>query len=143
MEKLSPILARRQHHFNSILPGSTLKEALGKMNCENSCYLIVMDENDQFLGLLTEHEIAGKAMLSENTAEKILVRDVMKTNLPVVSPDDTVEECMKLMCQYHIQQIPVFDSYDFKGIICSDDLLNEVVTLRTEVFDDSREEAVF
>jgi len=142
MEKISPILARKQYHFNSIQSGSTLKEALSKMNCENSCYLIVMDD-DNFLGLLTDHEIAGKAMLSKNPAEKITVNDLMKTNLPVASSDDTVEDCMKMMCQYHVQQIPVFDSFEFKGIICSDDLLNEVVTLRNEVFDDSSEEGVF
>jgi predicted transcriptional regulator len=142
MEKISPILARKQYHFNSIQSGSTLKEALSKMNCENSCYLIVMDD-DNFLGLLTDHEIAGKAMLSKNPAEKITVNDLMKTNLPVASPDDTVEGCMKLMCQYHVQQIPVFDRLEFRGIICSDDLLNEVVTMRSEIFDDNKEEAVF
>jgi CBS domain-containing protein len=143
MEKLLPILARKQHRFNSIQSGSTLKEALGKMNCENSCYLIVVDEDDNFLGLLTEHDIAGKAVLSKNTADKLRVEDLMNTHLPFASSDDTVEECMKLMCRHHVQQVPVFNDYRFIGIISADDLLQEVVTMRNEVFDDDREVAVF
>ena len=143
MEKISPILARKQHHFNSILSGCTLKDALSKMNCENSCYLIVVDDDDHFLGLLTEHEIAGKGMLNKKTADKISVDELMNTNLPVASANDTVEDCMKLMCQHHISQVPVFDEHTFKGIISVDDLLQEVMLMRNEVFDDDREVAIF
>jgi signal-transduction protein with cAMP-binding, CBS, and nucleotidyltransferase domain len=143
MEKISPILARKQHHFNSILSGCSLKEALHKMKCENTGYLIVVDNDDRFLGLLTEHEITGKAMLQKRSVEKISVDELMNTNLPVASSDDTVEVCMKLMCQHHVQQIPVFEEHQFRGIISSDDLLREVVSMRNEVFDDYGEEAIF
>ena len=143
MEKISPILARKQHHFNSIQSGCSLKQALHKMRCENTGYLIVVDEDDKFLGLLTEHEITGKALLQKISAEKIIVDDLMNTNLPVASSDDTVECCMKLMCQHHVQQIPVFDEHNFRGIISTDDLLREVVMMRSEIFDDSTEEAIF
>ena len=143
MEKISPILARKQHRFNSILSGCTLKDALSKMNCENSTYLIVVDNHDHFLGLLTEHEIAGKGILNKKTADKIRVDELMNTSLPVASPDDTVEDCMKLMCQHHINQLPVFDEINFKGIISVDDLLREVMLMRNEVFDDHKEAAIF
>ena len=143
MEKISPILARKQYHFNSILSGCSLKEALHKMRCENTGYLIVVDDDDRFLGLLTEHEITGKALLQKRSAEKISVDELMNTNLPVASADDTVERCMKLMCQHHVQQIPVFEEHHFRGIISSDDLLREVVLMRNEVFDDYKEEAIF
>ena len=143
MEKISPILARKQRHFNSILSGCSLKEALHKMKCENTGYLIVVDNDDRFLGLLTDHEIAGKAMLQKRSVEKISVDELMNTRLPFASSDDTVEGCMKLMCQHHVQQLPVFEEHQFRGIISSDDLLNEVVLMRTEVFDDDKEEAIF
>jgi CBS domain-containing protein len=143
METISPILARKQPHFNSVLSGCSLQDALNKMNCENCVYLIVVDEDENFLGLLTEHEITGNIMPGKKSAEKILVDELMNTNLPLASSDDTVERCMKLMCQHHIHQIPVFDDYEFKGIISADDLLQEVVVMRNEVFDDDREIAIY
>lgn len=143
MEKISPILARKQAHFNSVLSGCTLRDALNKMHCENSDYLIVVDEDENFLGLLTEHEITNNILLIKKSTENIIVDELMKTNLPVASFDDTVECCLKLMCQHHIHQIPVFDEYSFRGIISTDDLLQEVVVMRTEVFDDDREVAVY
>ncbi len=143
MEKISPILARKQPHFNSVLSGCSLRDALNKMHCENSDYLIVVDEDENYLGLLTEHEITDNILLCKKTTENIIVDELMKTNLPVASSDDTVERCLKLMCQHHIHQIPVFDAYAFRGIISADDLLQEVVVMRTEVFDDDREVAIY
>ena len=143
METIAPILARKQPHFNSILSGCTLRDALNKMNCENSVYLIVVNDNENFLGLLTEHDITTNIMLGRKPAEKIIVDDLMNKNLPVASSHDTVERCIKLMCQHHIHQIPVFDEYEFKGIICADDLLQEVAVMRNEVFDDEKEAAIY
>jgi predicted transcriptional regulator len=143
METIAPILARKQPHFYYILSGCSLRDALNKMNCENSIYLTVVDEDENFLGLLTEHEITTNIMFGKKPAEKILVDELMNKNLPVASSDDTVERCIKLMCQHHIHQIPVFDDYEFKGIICADDLLQEVAVMRNEVFDDDREVAIY
>ena len=143
METIAPILARKQPHFYFILSGCTLRDALNKMNCENCVYLIVVDEDENFLGLLTEHDITTYILLGKRPAEKIIVDDVMNKNLPVASSEDTIERCIKLMCQYHINQIPVFDDYEFKGIICADDLLQEVVVMRNEVFDDYKEAAIY
>ena len=113
------------------------------MNSENTGYLIVVDNNDNFLGLLTEHEIAAKGMYSIKNADTIKVDELMNTKLPWANCDDTVEACMRLMCQHHVQQIPVFENFHFRGIISADDLLQEVMLMRTEVFDDDRETAIY
>jgi predicted transcriptional regulator len=143
MEKITPILARKQHHFKSILSDCSLSDALNKMNCENTGYLIVVDNNENFLGLLTDHDIAGKAMQKKRSSDEILVSELMNTRLPVASSDDTVERCMKMMCQHHVQQIPVFDKYEFKGIISMDDLLEEAVMMRSEIFDEENEMVIY
>ena len=59
----------------------------------------------------------------------------MKTRLPVVTTDDTVEKCMKIMRQHSVRFLPVFDGFDFKGVISTDDIIYEVVKNRMDVFD--------
>lgn len=139
MEKVTSILAKKQHCFNHVLPGASLRDALFRMNCENTDCLIVMDEDDQFLGVLSEHEVASRAMFSKKPMEKITVKEVMNTGLPVIAADDTVESCIKLMRQFNVRFLPVFDKFRFCGIVSSDDILQEAAFNRASIFDDSGE----
>lgn len=139
MEKVTTILARKQPYFNTVSPMSSISDALNRMSCENSDCLIVMD-NGSFLGLLTEHEITSKAMNAGTSFYKRNVRDIMNTRLPVINSDDTVENCMKLMRQFNVRYVPVFEDYEFCGIVSSDDILQEVVYNRSQIFDRNAEE---
>jgi len=135
MEVIS-ILAKKHHSFNHVMPDTNLRDALFRMNCENADYLIVMDDDDHFLGVLSEHEVISKALFGRKPIEKIMVEEVMNTRLPVVDADDTVETCIKLMRQFRVRYLAVYDNFSFCGIISSDDILQEAVSHRAEIFDD-------
>lgn len=139
MEKVNSLLSKKQHSFNQVLPDHNLRDAMFRMNCENTDFLVVIDEEDQFLGILSDHEVASSAMLSEKPIEILVIRDVMKTNLPVIAIDDTVESCIKLMNQFNVRYLPVFDKFRFCGIISSDDILQEALYNRSAIFDDEGE----
>jgi CBS domain-containing protein len=136
MEKVTSILSRKHHSFNHVLPGTNLRDALFRMNCENADYLIVMDEDDRYLGILSDHDITSKAMFGRKPIENILVAEVMNTRLPVVDADDTVERCIRLMRQFKVRYLPVYDNFSFCGIVTSDDILQEAINNRAEIFDD-------
>ena len=139
MEKVNSLLAKKQHSFNQVLPDYNLRDAMFRMNCENTDFLVVIDEEDQFLGILSDHEVASSAMLSKKPIENLLIRDVMRTNLPVIAIDDTVESCIKVMSQFNVRYLPVFDKFRFCGIISSDDILQEALYNRSAIFDDEGE----
>lgn len=136
MEKVTSLLARKHHCFNHVLPGANLRDTLFRMNCENADYLVVMDNDDRFLGILSEHEVATRALISRKPFEKIVVAEVMNTKLPVVDADDTVENCIRLMRQFKVRYLPVYDNFSFCGIVSSDDILQEAINNRAEIFDD-------
>ena len=134
MGKVTKILARKQPYFNTVSPDSMVSEALYQMSCENSDYLIVID-GESFLGVLTEHDITSKAMFSGRLFNKTSVREMMNTRLPVATTSDTVEDCIRLMRQFNVRYLPVFENSRFCGIISSDDILQEALCYRTEIFD--------
>jgi CBS domain-containing protein len=136
MEKVTEILARHQPHFKKISPACSITDALCRMTSQNTDYMIVMDDNDNFLGLLTEHDVASKTIFANQPLGKTLVREMMNTRLPVADADTTVDECMKVMRRYHVRYLPVFDNLNFLGIVSSDDILEEVVSHRANVFDE-------
>jgi CBS domain-containing protein len=136
MEKVTAILARKQPHFNKISPVCSASEALCRMNARNTDYLIVMDDDGSFLGLLTEHDVAAKTIFANQELATTRVHEMMNTRLPVADADDTVEYCMRLMRRYNVRYLPVFNNLQFVGIVSTDDILEEVVSHRSEVFDE-------
>jgi signal-transduction protein with cAMP-binding, CBS, and nucleotidyltransferase domain len=139
MEKVNAVLAKKQHHFNHIHPDTSLRDALMRMNCEQADYLVVMDDEERFLGVLTEREVTSGVISKRKPVDKIKVKDVMNTVLPVVSCDDTVENCMKLMTQFRVRHLPVYDNFTFCGVVTSDDILQEAIYRRDAIFDETSE----
>ena len=56
MEKIAEVLNQKYPQFNTILYNRSVTDALFQMRCENVDYLIVLDEAENFLGLLTEND---------------------------------------------------------------------------------------
>ena len=133
MEKITSILAKKEMHFHTVTPGSSVDIALSRMCHENVDYLIVMD-GENYVGLLTEHDIS-RVVISNKQLTKTKVSDIMNKGLPAAAIDDTVERCMQLMRQHHIRYLPVFEIHSFRGIVSSEDILEEAVNNKMEMFD--------
>lgn len=134
MEKITSILSKKESHFHTISPASSVNDALCQMCCENVDHLVVMDEDKRFLGLITEHDITAMIAASKEL-ESIKVKDITNSRFPAVTTEDTVEKCMQLMQQHHVRYLPVFENFSFKGIVSSEDILEEAVNNRMEIFD--------
>ena len=105
------------------------------MCCENVEYLIVMDDDERYIGLITEHDITTKVLFVNKNSNNTSVGTVMNKRLPAATTEDTVENCMQMMRQHRVRYIPVFENYSFKGIVSTDDILEEAVKNRAEIFD--------
>ena len=135
MKKISVILKKKQPHFHTVSPQSSVSDALHQMCCEQVDYLVVIDEDEHYLGLITEHEIASKVIAINKSLVKTKVKETMNQRLPFATSEDTVEKCMRLMQQHRVRYLPVFDGFCFKGVISSEDILEEAVNNRMEIFD--------
>ena len=139
MEKVTIILERKQPHFKSVSPLSTVSDALSRMTSEKTDHLIVMDDDKNFLGIITEHDIASKTLSAKLPAWQTTVKQIMSTHLPIAFTEDTVHDCMRRMQQHHVKILPVFEGHTFKGVVTSEDILHEAVWHRDEIFDMEKE----
>jgi signal-transduction protein with cAMP-binding, CBS, and nucleotidyltransferase domain len=135
MENVTVLLAKKQSHFNKISPNCTISDALCRMSCQNTDYLIVMDEDERFLGLLTEHDIATKTIFNNRSITLTKVNQMVNTRLPVADSESTVEDCMRLMKRFNVRYVPVFKNLNFLGVVSSDDIIHEAVNHRLKIFD--------
>jgi signal-transduction protein with cAMP-binding, CBS, and nucleotidyltransferase domain len=135
MEKITSILAKKEPHFHTVSPTSSVDKALSQMCCENVEYLIVMDDDERYIGLITEHDITTKVLFVNKNSNNTSVGAVVNKRLPAATTEDTVENCMQMMRQHRVRYLPVFENFSFKGIVSTDDILEEAVKNRTEIFD--------
>ena len=127
MQKVAPILDKKEIHFNKIDGDCTLHEAINRMNSQNMECLVVTDHNGSFIGLLTEQDIVRKTLLSRRSLLITKVFEAMNNQLPFADVDDSVEHCMQLMKRFKIRYLPIFRDLEFLGIVSSDDILEEIL----------------
>ncbi len=139
MEKVETLLVNNQAHFYTISHEATIAEALSKMCCENSDYLVVINIDEEFMGLITEHDITQKAIFPKKPLSKSFVKGIMNTSLPIAATNDSIESCMKLMQQFHISHLPIFDDYEFRGVVSAFDIINSAVFKRNRIFDEEED----
>ena len=58
------------------------------------------------------------------------VCDCTNKTLPIATLTDSVEYAMELLERYNTKYLAVYDSFDFKGIVTSYDLMQQVLSKR-------------
>src|SRR6478672_9434252 len=96
MHTIHEILQKKGPHFNYVEASAFVIDALTLMKCENISYLIVF-ENGNYLGIISERDYAQKVILMGKHSDTTIVKEIMTTDLPIVSEKDTTEECMIMM----------------------------------------------
>jgi predicted transcriptional regulator len=139
MERVADVLLNKLPQFNTTSPNRSIIDAVQQMHCENVDYLIVLD-NDQFAGVLTEHGITEKIIYRSRELDTATVREFMNTYLPVATMNDSLEYSMQLMERYNVRHITVFENFIFKGVISSHDLMKEALSKRWAIFDEYTEQ---
>lgn len=133
MVKVADVLSRKYPQFNTVAADSTVYDALHKMFCENVDFLIVMD-NDKFVGILTEHDVAGKAFFATKPLTNVPVKEFMTTSLPVITTEESIEYAMQLLEHYNAKHLAVYDQFEFQGILSGQDLMRQALSNRKEMF---------
>lgn len=135
MRKVADVLVRKGNSALAVHPSETVMQALKLMSDKNIGSVIVKDEKGIFLGIVTERDYSRKVVLHGRSSTETLVRDIMSTDLPKVSPHDTVEHCMELMTDKYVRYLPVFSGDDLIGIISMSDVVKETILAQQETID--------
>lgn len=134
MERVADVLGRKYPQFNTVSPNHFVSDALYQMCAENVDHLIVL-ENDRFSGIVTNSEIANKVLFSDKPLNQVRVQEFMNTNLPVATLEDSIEYCMQLLDRYKSKFVVVYDRFDFKGVVSAQDLMQEALSKRSNIFE--------
>ena len=126
MGKVCNILQSKSNNIISISPDTVVFEALEIMVKNNVSALLVMD-NKSLVGIFTERDYARKVVLKGKTSKATLIAEIMTEDPIIISPDHTVEDCMRVMTNRFIRHLPVVEDGAVVGIVSIGDLVKFII----------------
>ena len=135
MHTVNQLLSRKRISPVSIPSNTTVIDALKIMAEKNIGSVIVTDENGAYQGIVTERDYSRKVILKGKSSTDTSVNEIMSTDLPRVSPVDTIDHCMGLMTAHNIRYLPVFSGGELRGIISMSDVVKETILMQQETID--------
>lgn len=66
-------------------------------------------ENDRLIGMVTDRDIALRALANGRDAAKMTARDVMTSDIVYCRTDESIEDAIHLMQQKKIRRLPVIN----------------------------------
>lgn len=134
MRTVKEILATKGPLTNVIAPTKLIIEGLQLLNSVNLSYLVVM-EGEEYKGIFSEKDYARNVVLKGHSSKDTMIKEVMTTDLPVVSLTDTLEHGMNRMNTHRTRYILAYDGKNFAGVITIHDILRQVLANKEDAFD--------
>jgi CBS domain-containing protein len=84
---------------------------------------VVITKEGKPTGIITERDIALKALLKNKRASEVKAKEIMSFPLATIEPEATIEEACQLAARKRIKRLPVVDNDVAIGIVSIRDLL--------------------
>lgn len=120
---IEDILLRKGRRIVSIAPGAKLAAAVELMAYEQVGALVVLDERDRLLGLVSEREVVLATAALGKTSLSAPVHEVMAVGGPVAIPHDTVAKIMQVMTVNRARHVPVVNDDRVVGLVSIGDVV--------------------
>ncbi len=118
-------LGSNQARIVSVGHRDSVKDAAAKMFSHNVGCLIVNDDQDKFIGLVTERDIARHVAASLESGAMIRVAQIMTDHVVSCAPGITVGEARKIMTEHRIRYLPIVADGTVVGILSARDIMGQ------------------
>ena len=126
MTTVRHLLDRKGRAIFRVAPEDPVLEAIRAMAEHHVGALLVM-RGQELLGIVSERDYARKVILRGRSSSETAVAQIMSSPVTTVSPDHSVEQCMRLMTDERIRHLPVVEHTRVLGVISIGDLVKAVI----------------
>jgi len=125
-ETVRHILEGKGHAIHSLPPEASVYDAIALMADKGIGAVLVMKE-DRLAGIVSERDYARKVILKGKLSKETHLDEVMTAPVITVSPDQTVDECMRIVTDRRIRHLPVLDGDRVVGMVSIGDLVRAII----------------
>jgi CBS domain-containing protein len=113
----------------SIRDDTTVHEAAGYLRDRQVRSVGVLDANSRLVGVVSQSDISDKVAAENKCPAWMRVSEIMSTGLVTVTPERSLNDCLRLMEQNSIYHLLVVDpSGTYRGMLSVTDLLTVIAS---------------
>jgi CBS domain-containing protein len=90
---------------------------------ERNIGAVAVLRNDELVGIFSERDLMKRVVAAGRDLVRTTVADVMTADPLVVSPQERITDCMRLMKEHSFRHLPICDGRKLKGLLSLRDLL--------------------
>lgn len=133
-ETIAWILKNKTHQIWSVSPNDTVYDALAMMAEKGVGALLVLREGT-LIGIISERDYARKLVLQGRSSKDTMVQEIMTRSVITVTPEQTVEESMRIITDHRIRHLPVLEHDKLVGIVSIGDLVKAIISDQAQTID--------
>jgi CBS domain-containing protein len=127
---INEILEHKGGSVWTVAPDTTVFEAIQMMSEKNVGALLVT-ERDKLVGIISERDYTRKVALKGKSSKELKVREILSGHVLNVTPQHTIEECMRLMTENRVRHLPVLAGEKIMGVVSIGDLVNWIINTQS------------
>src|SRR3984885_7161115 len=115
-DTINSVLTRKGWGIYSTAPQTSVYDAVQQMADKDIGALAVIGP-ERLLGIFSERDYARKIILLGRSSKETTVGEVMSHPATTVTPEDTVEDCLRMMTTYRLRHLAVVESGRAVGMV--------------------------
>ena len=133
-DTVASILKNKTGEIWSVPPNATVYDAIAMMAEKAIGALLVMREKT-LLGIISERDYARKVILQGRSSKDMLVQEIMTSPVITVTPEQSVDESMRIITQHRIRHLPVLEKDKLVGLVSIGDLVKSIISDQAQTID--------
>lgn len=125
------VLKQKSQDVWHVSPEACVYDAIEMMAHKHVGALLVVSEG-QLLGVVSERDYARKVILEGKSSKQTQVKEIMASPAICVTPEQTVENCMRIMTDKHIRHLPVVEDGSILGVVSIGDLVKWMISAQKQ-----------
>ena len=125
--QLKDILREKGSRVWTIQAKQTVHDALRMLVSHKIGALLVLNEDEKIVGIISERDIIRGCFEDVAHVEKTPVSKLMTKNIFVAAPEDDIRVLMATMTEKRVRHIPVLENGELKGIVSIGDVVKSLL----------------
>ena len=125
--KLKDILKVKGSKVWTVKPNQTIREALKILVDQKIGALLVLDEKERIVGIISERDIVRGCYQNAKTLDAMPVSQLMTKEIAIGSPEDETSYIMGVMTQKRVRHIPVVSEGKLQGMVSIGDVVKSEI----------------
>ncbi len=126
--KVKDILAEKGSRVITTHEDSLIVDVMAIFFANKVGSLLVVDKNDKILGIVAPSDVLRAVHQKLDMVPKMIVKEVMNTNLIVATPEDDIVYMQNVMTENRVRHIPVLENSKLVGLVSIGDVVKAQMT---------------